>query len=106
MGPDTVAITMSVVGCSTNICKTMSEINLGTVQSLPNEIEVVSWCDHGQESFDGHAEFWLPAHIRVCGNWDDFDCLKALSDWMDDNGFRVHERATSCRSGQAVLVDK
>ena len=81
----------------------MSDINLGLAKSVPDNIEVVSWSEHGYESFDGHATFWLPAHIKVNANWDDEEVLKSLSGWLDDKGFRVFERH-EWPSGSVALV--
>lgn len=81
----------------------MREVSYGDVRSLPDEFEVLSWNDHGHESFGQHVgEFWFPTHIRLNDDFESFESLQKLSRWLDERDFRVHEKATDVKSGVVV----
>jgi hypothetical protein len=79
------------------------EMNAGIVSDAP--LEVIKWSYHGQESFHPDVgEFWLPSHALVDGDWNEFEDLKALSDWMDEHDLKVFE--TPRYGSKAVVVPR
>jgi len=83
----------------------MSELGYGVsgaaVRDVPDDAEVVLWCDMGQESFHPDmGEFWLPEHIRLSGDWNDVELLKSLSGWLDNHYLKVARRISELKGAE------